>query len=260
MRENREIPLVSGRSEDGPAGEGASRKASMNASGKSDKAVVPAKRPNKGEEFLAEGVEGRVLTKGNTGEERTRRTPGRESVSPELQRVREAARKDKEQKFTALLHHVNEELLLESYYSLKRKAAPGVDGVTWKEYGEGVESRIEELHDRIHRGGYRAQPSKRKYIPKLDGRQRPLGIAALEDKIVQQAVATVLNQIYEEDFIGYSYGFRAKRKQHDALDALYVGLKRKRVNWVVDLDVRGFLDAASYCPQIHENYSNRSGS
>jgi hypothetical protein len=162
MRENREIPLVSEGSESGPAGEGASRKASMNASGKSDKAVVPTKRPNKGEKTLAEGVEGRAMTKGNTGEERTNRTPGRGNVSPGLQRVREAARKNKEQKFTALLHHVNEELLVESYYSLKRKAAPGVDGVTWKEYGEGVEGRIKELHDRIHRGGYRAQPSKRK--------------------------------------------------------------------------------------------------
>jgi RNA-directed DNA polymerase len=246
MRENREIPRASGSSENGPVGEGASHKSSMNASGKSDRAVVPTKHPNKGEQSSAEGVEGRAVTKGNTEEERTHRTPGRGSVSPGLQRVREAARKDKEQKFTALLHHVNEELLLESYYSLKRKAAPGVDGVTWKQYEEGVEGRIRDLHDRIHRGGYRALPSKRQYIPKLDGRQRPLGIAALEDKIVQQAVATVLNQIYEEDFIGYSYGFRPERKQHDALDAIWVGLKRKRVNWVVDLDVRGFFDNVSH--------------
>jgi len=160
--------------------------------------------------------------------------------------VREAARRDKKQKFTALLHHVTTDLLRDSYYSLKRKAAPGVDGVTWEQYGEGLEDRIGDLHDRIHRGAYRAQSSRRTYIPKADGRQRPLGIAALEDKVVQQAVVTVLNQIYEEDFLGFSYGFRPGRNQHRALDALTVGLRRKKVNWVLDLDVRGFFDNVSH--------------
>jgi RNA-directed DNA polymerase len=191
-------------------------------------------------------VEGSRSTKGNAEELHTRRTPSRESVSQGLGGVREAARRDKKQKFTALLHHVTVGLLRDSYYSLKRQAAPGVDGVTWQEYGEGVEERLQDLHDRVHRGAYRAQPSRRTYIPKSDGRQRPLGIAALEDKVVQQAVVTVLNQIYEEDFLGFSYGFRPGRSQHDGLDALVVGLRRKKVNWVLDLDVGGFFDNVSH--------------
>jgi retron-type reverse transcriptase len=160
--------------------------------------------------------------------------------------VRGAARRDKKQKFTALLHHVTVDLLRDSYHSLKKQAAPGVDGVTWAEYGEGVEERLQDLHERIHRGAYRAQPSRRTYIDKADGRKRPLGIAALEDKVVQQAVVTVLNEIYEEDFLGFSYGFRPGRSQHDGLDALAVGLRRKKVNWVLDLDVRGFFDNVSH--------------
>jgi group II intron reverse transcriptase/maturase len=156
--------------------------------------------------------------------------------------VREAAKRDKELKFTALLHHVSIDLLRKSYDSLKRKAAPGVDGMTWKEYGKDVEERIADLHGRIHRGAYRARPSLRSWIPKTDGRQRPLGIAALEDKIVQYAVGTVLNQIWEEDFLGFSYGFRPGRGQHDALDALWVGTVRKKVNWILDLDIRSFFD------------------
>ncbi len=156
--------------------------------------------------------------------------------------MREAARRDKKQRFTTLLHHVTDDQLRDSYYSLKRKAAPGVDGVTWEQYGEGGEERLQDLHEQIHRGAYRAQPSRRLYIDKEDGRKRPLGIAALEDKIVQQAVVTVLNQIYEEDFLGFSYGFRPERGQHDALDALTVGLRRKKVNWVLDADIRGFFD------------------
>jgi group II intron reverse transcriptase/maturase len=167
-------------------------------------------------------------------------------VSQGLGGVREAARRDKRQKFTALLHHVTTGLLRDSYYALKRQAAPGVDGVTWRHYEEGVEERLKDLHDRIHRGAYRAQPSRRTYIAKEDGRQRPLGIAALEDKIVQQAVVTVLNQIHEEDFLGFSYGFRPGRSQHDALDALSVGLRRRKVDWVLDLDVRGFFDNVSH--------------
>jgi retron-type reverse transcriptase len=134
-----------------------------------------------------------------------------------------------------------------------------VDGVTWQEYEAGVEDRIQDLHSRVHRGAYQAQPSRRVYIPKADGRQRPLGIAALEDKIVQQAVVTILNQIYEVDFLGFSYGSRPGRSQHQALDALVVGIERKQVNWVLDADIRGFLDTASYCPLIHESSSNKSG-
>jgi len=245
MRENRETPSVSGSSTPDRLEKATSSTSSMHAGGESDEQVVPAKRSNKGERSPAESVEGSCSTKGNTEEAHTCRTQGREHVSQGLGGVREAARKDKKQKFTAVLHHVTTDLLRDSYYSLKRKAAPGVDGVTWEQYGAGMEERLQDLHDRVHRGAYRAQPSRRTYIPKADGRQRPLGIAALEDKIVQQAVVTVLNQIYEEDFLGFSYGFRPGRKPHDALDALWVGLKRRRVNWVLDLDVRGFFDNVS---------------
>jgi RNA-directed DNA polymerase len=246
MRENRETPSVSGSSTPDRQEKATSSTTSMHAGGESDEQVVPAKRSNNEEKSWAESVEGSCSTKGNTEEAHTCRTQGREHVSPGLRGVREAARREKQQKFTALLHHVTTDLLRDSYYSLKRKAAPGVDGVTWAEYGEGVEERLKGLHDRVHRGAYRAQPSRRTYIPKADGRQRPLGIAALEDKIVQHAVVTVLNEIYEEDFLGFSYGFRPGRKQHDALDALWVGLRRKRVNWVLDLDVRGFFDNVSH--------------
>ena len=149
-------------------------------------------------------------------------------------------------KFTALLHHLTVALLRDSFYALKRKAAPGVDGVTWQEYETGLEGRLADLHSRVHRGAYRAQPSRRVYIPKPDGRQRPLGVAALEDKVVQQAVVTILNQIYEEDFRGFSYGFRPGRSQHQALDALYVAITRKKVNWILDCDIRGFFDNLSH--------------
>jgi RNA-directed DNA polymerase len=158
-----------------------------------------------------------------------------------------------------LLHHVTPDLLRRSYETLKKDAAPGVDGVTWREYETGLEDRLIDLHRRVHRGAYRAQPSRRVYIPKADGRQRPLGIAALEDKIVQQAVVTVLNQIYEADFRGFSYGFRPGRNPHQALDALNAGLQKKRVNWSLDADIKGFLDTASYCPLIHESCSNSGG-
>jgi RNA-directed DNA polymerase len=169
-------------------------------------------------------------------------TQSGEGLSQGLNGVRERARKNKQERFTALLHHVTVELLRESYYGLKRKAAPGVDGVTWKEYETGLEDRLNDLHGRVHRGAYRAQPSKRVYIPKANGKQRPLGIAALEDKIVQSAVVEVLNQIYEEDFRSFSYGFRPGRSQHQALDALYVGIRRKKVGWIVDIDIKGFFD------------------
>jgi group II intron reverse transcriptase/maturase len=160
--------------------------------------------------------------------------------------VREAAKRDKKLRFTALLHHVCPELLQASYFALKRSAAPGVDGMTWHEYGRNLEERILDLHDRVHRGVYWAQPSKRAWIPKADGRQRPLGIAALEDKIVQQAVKTVLEQIYEEDFLGFSYGFRPGRGCHNALDAVWVGIMQRKVNWVLDADIRGFFDAIDH--------------
>jgi group II intron reverse transcriptase/maturase len=167
-------------------------------------------------------------------------------MSQGLNGVRKAARERKQERFTALLHHLSVGLLRDSFYALKRQASPGVDGVTWKEYEAGLGDRLVDLHSRVHRGAYQAQPSRRVYIPKADGRQRPLGIAALEDKIVQQAVVTILNQIYEVDFKGFSYGFRPGRGPHQALDALTVGIQRKRVNWVLDADIRGFFDNMSH--------------
>ena len=160
--------------------------------------------------------------------------------------MRKVAREDKDVRFTALLHHVSVTALKESFLALKRQAASGVDGVTWEQYRKGLEQRLESLHERLHKGAYRAQPSKRVYIPKPDGRMRPLGIAALEDKIVQHAVGKVISSIYEEDFLGFSYGFRPGRSQHDALDALAVGLGRRKVNWVLDADIRGFFDTISH--------------
>jgi RNA-directed DNA polymerase len=194
----------------------------------------------------AEVVEGRPVTKENIVESNTRPTQSGERVSQGLHGVRERARKNKQERFTALLHHVTPVVLRESFYALKRKAAPGVDGVTWKGYATGLEDRLQDLHGRVHRGAYQAQPSKRHWIPKGNGKQRPLGIAALEDKIVQQAVVTILNEIYEEDFRGFSYGFRPGRGQHRALDALYVAIKRKRVNWILDLDLKSFFDNISH--------------
>ncbi len=167
-------------------------------------------------------------------------------MSQGLSGVRQAARERKQERFTALLHHVTVELLRESFEALQKNAAPGVDGVTWREYETGLEERLADLHSRVHRGAYRAQPSRRVYVPKADGRQRPVGIAAWEDKIVQQAVVTVLNEIYETDFRGFSYGFRPGRGPHQALDALNVGLQRRRVNWVLDADIKGFFDHVSH--------------
>jgi group II intron reverse transcriptase/maturase len=246
-RENRETPLT-------PAGEDAagrlekavSQKSNMYVGGESDGRVLPTKCPNNGEQASAEGMEGRRPTKENIRQATASRTQSRTSALSDLHGVREVARRDKRTRFTALLHHVTPERLRESYYALKREAAPGVDGVTWYEYETDLDERVLNLHRRIHRGTYRAQPSKRTYIAKADGRERPLGIAALEDKIVQQAVVTVLNQIYEEDFLGFSYGFRPGRSPHAALDALWVGLMRKQVNWILDADVRGFFDNLSH--------------
>jgi group II intron reverse transcriptase/maturase len=197
---------------------------------------------NKDGTSSAESGEGRPLIKENARQPNTYPTQSGKGVSQGLADVRKAARDNKEMKFTALLHHLTVDLLRESFYSLKRKAAPGVDGVTWQEYEVGLEDRLIDLHDRVHRGAYRAQPSRRVYIPKSDGRQRPLGVAALEDKIVQQATVTILNQIYEEDFLGFSYGFRPGRSQHQALDALSYVLLKKKVNYVLDADIRGFFD------------------
>ena len=191
-------------------------------------------------------VEGRTLTKENAGQPNPNWTPSQGNGQSGLDRVREAARKNGKVRFTALLHHVTVDLLQDSYFNLKKKAAPGVDGVTWEEYGRDLEAKLNDLHGRIHRGAYRARPSRRVWISKTDGRQRPLGIAVLEDKIVQYAVGMVLNQIWEEDFLGFSYGFRPGRSQHDALDALYVGITRKKVNWMLDLDVRSFFDKVDH--------------
>ena len=249
MRENRETPGVP--SADG--GEGRSEKATsptsdMHASGESDDLVVPTKRANKtGQPAVAESVEGRGSTKGNVlAVGRVPDTAPGQRVD-RLEGVRQAARRDKKARFTALLHHITPQLLWASFQQLRREARPGVDGMTWVEYGdEGLLDRIDDLHDRVHRGTYRAKPSKRAWIPKADGRQRPLGIASLEDKIVQQAVKTVLEQVYEEDFVGFSYGFRPGRNSHNALDALWVGLTKRKVNWVLDADIRGFFDAIDH--------------
>jgi RNA-directed DNA polymerase len=219
-----------------------SRTARMHAPEESDRGVVPQNRPNNPALAGAESEEGRPRIKENASPTHTPPTQSGERVSQGLAGVRQAARERKKEKFTALLHHVTEALLCDSFYLLKREAATGVDGVTWKEYETGLAERLRDLHGRVHRGAYRAQPSRRVYIPKADGRQRPIGIAALEDKIVQGAVGMILNQIYEEDFLGFSYGFRPGRSQHDALDALTVGIERKRVNWVLDADIRGFFD------------------
>ena len=189
--------------------------------------------------------EGRWI-KENTHPPYTPPTQSGARVSQGLAGVRKVAKEHQEMKFTALLHHLTVNLLRESFYALKRKAAPGVDGVTWSEYVTGLEDRLIDLHSRVHRGAFRAWPCRRAYIPKGDGRERPLGIAALEDKIVQQAVVTILNAIYEEDFLGFSYGFRPGRSQHQALDALSYALTQKRVNYVVDADIRAFFDTISH--------------
>jgi len=209
--------------------------------GKSDRPVVPAKSPNKPGRPGAEAVEGRGLPKGSTaGETRSGRGAG-QGVSSDLDRVRQVAQKDKDVRFTALLHHVSVDRLREAYRAIRPNAAPGVDGVTWREYGSDLEANLRDLHARVHRGAYRARPSRRVFIPKADGRLRPLGVASLEDKILQRAVVAVLNAVYEQDFVGFSYGFRPGRCPHDALDALATGTRRKKVNFVLDADLRDFF-------------------
>ena len=211
----------------------------MNEHGESDRSVVPANPPNKA--AAAEAGEERERAKGNTdGETRPGRSAG-SGVSSELGRVREVAQRDKDARFTALLHHVSLERLVMAYRDLSPKASPGVDGVTWAAYGQDLIANLRDLHERVQQGRYRASPSRRVYIPKADGRQRPLGIATLEDKIVQRAVVEVLNAVYEVDFRGFSYGFRPGRGPHQALDALAVGIERKKVNWVLDADIRDFF-------------------
>src|SRR5437868_13416940 len=213
------------------AGEGLGRTDRMYVPEESQDGIVPMNHSNKDKRPLAESEEGRQSIKESACQPHAYSTQSGKGVSQGLAGVRKAARENKEMKFTALLHHLTVDLLRESFYSLKRKAAPGVDGVTWQEYEPELEDRLIDLHSRVHRGAFRAMPSRRVYIEKEDGRKRPLGVAALEDKIVQHAVATILNQIYEEDFLGFSYGFRPGRSQHQALDALSYAFLKKKVNY-----------------------------
>ncbi|WP_396330564.1 group II intron reverse transcriptase/maturase [Burkholderia anthina] len=217
----------------------------MNGREKSDSAIVATKPANKAGKPAAERVEPRAGTKRNTGRSHTCRAQNRASVSQGLDRVRQAARQRKKERFTALLHHVTIDRLRASFIALKRNAAPGVDGLTWRYYEAGLEEHLQRLHAQVHSGAYRALPVRRQYIPKPDGKQRPLGIAALEDKIVQRAVVEVLNAIYEGDFLGFSYGFRPGRSQHDALDALATAITHTPVNWILDADLKSFFDSVS---------------
>jgi RNA-directed DNA polymerase len=214
----------------------------MYGGGKSDPVIVAAKPANKAEASAAEPGEPRTGTKGNAGQQSTCQAQDWESVSQALDRIRQVAKAKKKERFTSLLHHVSVDLLRVSLHALKRDAAPGVDGLKWQDYEVDLERNLEDLHRRVQRGAYRALPSRRQYIPKSDGRQRPIAVCALEDKIVQRATAAVLNTIYEEDFLGFSYGFRPKRSQHDALDALVVGINTKKVNWILEVDIRSFFD------------------
>ena len=219
----------------------------MHGRGKSDSAIVAGKPANKAEQSAAEPVEPRAETKGNCAP--AKHAPGAGSgisVSQALERIRKVARERKQEKFTVLFHHLNIDMLGEAFDELKQNAAPGMDGVTWQAYDADLERNLADLHMRLHRGAYRAQPSRRQYIPKPDGRQRPLAVAALEDKIVQRATAALLNEIYEEEFLGFSYGFRPGRGAHDAMDALVVGIASKKVNWILDADIRSFFDTVSH--------------
>ena len=222
---------------------------------KSDSAIVAVKPANKAAptgaeqsvagQAAAEQVERRAETKGNADQQSTRRTQSRASVTQALERIRIAARERKKERFTALFHHISIDLLEEAFYELKENAAPGVDRLRWTDYEADLERKLEDLHERVQRGAYRALPSRRVYIPKPDGRQRPLAVAALEDKIVQRAVVALLNAIYEQDFLGISYGFRPGRGTHDALDALCVGIDSRKVSWILDADIRSFFDEIS---------------
>src|SRR3981189_2534326 len=215
----------------------------MHGGRKSDSAIVAVKPTNKAVPTAAEPVEPRAGTKGNARQQSTHRTQGGERGAQAGERVRQAARQRKRERFTALLHHISVDCLRMAFFALKRDAASGVDGLTWPTYEADLDRNLTDLHERVHRGAYRALPSRRTYIPKADGKQRPLAVAALEDKIVQRATAAVLNAIYEEDFLGFSYGFRPKRGQHNALDALVV--TSRRVNFIFDADVAAFFDSVS---------------
>ena len=217
----------------------------MNEHEKSDPNMVAGKPANNADSDAAERVERRTGAEGNAGEQSTLRTQSRTGVSQALDRVRAAAKERKAEKFTALLNHITPKLLRASFAAIKRDAAPGIDGVTWVEYAEDLDRKLTDLHGRVHSGAYRALPSRRVYIPKADGKQRPLAVAALEDKIAQRAVVTVLNCIYEEDFLGFSYGFRPGRGPHNALDALAVAITDRKVNWILDADIRSFFDSVS---------------
>src|SRR6202163_2984577 len=222
---------------------------------KSDPAIVAMKPANKADwtapersaanPNAAEPVERRAGTKGNVDQQSTRRTQSRESVSQALERIRKVARERKQEKFTALFHHISIGLLEESFFELQEDAAPGVDRLTWKDYEADLDRNLTDLHDRVQRGAYRALPSRRVYIPKPDGGERPIAVAALEDKIVQRATAAVLNAIYEADFLGFSYGFRPGRGAHDAMAALVGGITSTKVNWILEVDVRSFFDSVS---------------
>src|SRR5271168_2108765 len=216
---------------------------------KSDSAIVAMKSANKVGQPTTEPTEPRAEAKGNASQQRTRRAQDRESVSQALERIRKVA-KERKERFTSLFHHLSQETLRTAFFALRREAAPGVDGLTWQDHETDLDHRIENLHSRVQRGAYRALPTRRRYIPKPDGRQRPLAITALEDKIVQRAVVMVLNAIYEEDFLGLSYGFRPGRSQHDALDALVTGIGNTKVNWILDADIRSFFDGSSNYPPV----------
>jgi RNA-directed DNA polymerase len=217
----------------------------MHGGGKSGEAIVAGKPANEVEPSMEEPVERRAEAEGNASQFSTGRMQSRETVSQGLERIRQAAREREKERFTSLLHHVSTDLLRQAFGELKRNAAPGVDGLTYRDYEADLERNLEELHARVHRGVYRAQPSRRVYIPKPDGRQRPLASAALEDKIVQRAVVTVLNAIYEEDFLGFSYGFRPGRGAHDAMDALVVAVEHRKVNVILDADIQSFFDTVN---------------
>jgi RNA-directed DNA polymerase len=219
----------------------------MNEHDESDSSVVPEKQANKAAQAVAESVEGRGLAKGNPQEHNESRTPSRNDSHSALERIREAARRDKRLRFTALLHHVYDvERLKAAYGSVSRTASAGVDGVTWEQYGQDLESNLRGLSERLKRGAYRARPARRVRIPKPDGRERLLGVPALEDKIVQRATSEVLEAIYEQDFLGFSYGFRRGRSAHHALDAVSVGIRKRKVSWVLDADIRGFFDTLDH--------------
>lgn len=243
LRRSWEVSLAPDGATPGGAGKG-NRNPAVHADEKSDASIVPKKPPNKGKP--AEAVEGRGAAKGNAGENPAGRTPSRETASTGLERVRETAKQDRRLKFTALLHRITPSLLVESYYDLKKSAAPGVDGVTWQDYENTLYGRVHELHREIHAGAYRAQASRRTWIAKADGKLRPLGIAAIEDKIVQQAVVKVLSAIYEEEFLGFSYGFRPGRGQHDALDAVWMGIGTKQIGWILDADISAYFDTIDH--------------